>query len=1066
MALPILIVGCLFMSFLIIHADELISTTWNITEGIGSYSIVLPSESDGDETYSVTFSIVRNYDDGSYVYPSTDEVYYVEVVNADGSVNEEISAYYKFLYVYNSTYDYPELTETISNIPAGSTVYVNNIQVEKIEYDAWGGLLWTNYSQTYMRTSIVNSDSENTNIVLIDDEVTLKQLMVGEVISQSSVVYEQEETAFVRETSETLLTVHNELFGTSFTSYEGNDFLTHLLSTYNVVSLDEIHSTHIVGPIISQNVAERTTENGSVEGFLAASDYSNGVPSYIGEFSTYGSDGSEQIGVQLNYGFDSSQNSNFTAPYLYSDVSNLLIELVGDTNSLQDYYIVNDEDEAVEVVSANNTGYTETYQNDNYINFTSLETALQNVSEYILENGNAEDYEEYIRFAFDSGTEGTVESSTIYVYEDDVLVATITSSNGITYDGRDFESFVSEATYMSSGTGIRLTINMEESWTIINAVNLEEVNMILPDDYDYYDNPYLLPTTINFECEYINPAYYDIDVDGDGETESVLHSRMPFTLINGTEFTASLGENGEYGEVGNKIIWNMPNVVTDSETGDNRLTVFYTSHNIAGHIIAPSAEFWNYDEDGNWLGGNLNGTAIVKSFYSGIMEMHMWAYSGLAEEAVVYGVSALKTVNDSTPEKSYTFLLDVVYEDDGSIPDGVMNNNFPMIATSSTENGVITFSSLAFNEADTYSFILKEDTSLDTATDNVTYDLTQYRIDITVGISSESDAETTIYEITKVAKYKITDSFGNELETPELMESNAYSFIFNNTTSLEGTVSLTLYKKCSTGHTLSGAKFYITEMNEDGTEVITNGYFESVTSDTYGNIVISGLEKGKYYKIEEYEAPYGHVKSDGYWVAYISSNGFLESITAMDGADDISENLTIYNDPEAWAHLDLTLTKSNEFNDLLSGVNFRLQRVVIDSNGEPQIVIDGYDEVYETAEDGTFTMEDLEAGHIYMLTEISTPYGHKTFYGYWLIEVTGNSLFPSEALTYTITEYDKDNRVVTTITDDIILNEVIDFVLPTTGGIGTTIFYIVGASMIGMAFMLYIFKIIKKRRKR
>lgn len=1049
---------------LLVSADQLEATTFGITDGIGNYSIELPISESADQTYDVTLGIVRQYDNGAYVYNSTDEVYYVQVLNADGTQNDSLSAYYKFEISNNNEHDHSELKVIISSVPEGSTLIIHHIQIEKIEYDEWDSPLWTNYSLTYIETIIENTNSDDTNIVLIDDTDRLKQLIVGETISQEAIVVEQEDSAFIRETTDTLLSVHNNLFGTSFTNYEGNDFLTHLLSTYNVVSLDEIHSTHIVGPIISQNIVERTTEDGAVGSYLSAADYSRGVPSYIGEFTTYGTEGSEQVGVQLNYLFDFTQNSSFLVPYLYSDQTNLLIEPKGDVNNLQDYYIVSTEvedgEDGVEVKSANNTGYTDTYQNDDFIDFSALEAALQNVSEYILENGNAENYEEFIKFEFDSGTAGTVASSVIKVYEGGELVVTITSDNGETYDDRDFESFVSSATYYNtSGTGIRLTINMEESWTIINAVNLEEVNMILPEGYDYYDNPYMAPTTINFYCEYINPATYDIDVNGDGETEPVVHSRMPFTLIDGAEFKETLGENGEYGEVGNKIIWNMPNVVTDSETGDNRLTVLYTSHNIAGHIVAPSAEFWNYDEEGDWLGGNLNGSAIVKSFYSGIMEMHMWAYTGLAEEAVIYGIEALKTVNDTTPDRTYTFLLDVVYEEDGSIPDGIMNNNFPTMATSSVdsgEEGEVQFSSLAFNEAGTYSFIVKEDTSADTATDNVFYDLTQYRIDITVGIASSSDAETTVYEITDIKKYKIVDSSGNVLEEEEFIEEvrGEYEFTFNNIVTEEGTVNLTLYKECSTGHTLAGAKFYITEMNEDGTEVLTNGYFESVTSDSSGVINILGLEKDTYYKIEEYEAPYGHVMREGYWIAYIGPNGFLISIEPMDGADDISSDLTIINDPAEWALLDLTLTKSNELSELLTDVNFNVQRVVINSSGVPEVVVGGYDKQYITDENGSFTITDLEGDHIYMITEKSTPYGHKTHYGYWLIEVSGNALFPSDPLTYTITEYDANHNVVSTVTDDIILNELIEYVLPNTGGVGTKNFYILGIVMMAISLML------------
>ncbi len=100
-----------------------------------------------------------------------------------------------------------------------------------------------------------------------------------------------------------------------------------------------------------------------------------------------------------------------------------------------------------------------------------------------------------------------------------------------------------------------------------------------------------------------------------------------------------------------------------------------------------------------------------------------------------------------------------------------------------------------------------------------------------------------------------------------------------------------------------------------------------------------------------------------------------------------------------------------------------------------------------------------------MLTEKSTPYGHKTHYGYWLIEVTGNALFPSDPLTYTITEYDANNKVVSTVTDDIILNELVEYVLPNTGGMGTKNIYILGIVMIAISLVLFKNKFQRERMR-
>lgn len=1076
--LSILLVIALVVGTMTTLATEMIATTSETTAGIGNYSVKLPDSElyDDAQTYDVTLGLISVYNGGYSTY--NNQVYYVTVTGADGEKNTTLSAYYEFVVTWNDIHSLSERVVTIADVPEGSTVTVENILVVNKEYDAQGAPLWTNYDTTYMAATVANPNSND--VVLINYDADLIELEVGITVIQTTEIVEQSTSTFVRDTDDTLLSVLNEQYATNFTSYSDDDFLTTLLSSYNVVSFDEINSTHIVGPIIAQNIAQRTAENGSVSGALVAGDYSSGIPSYVGDFSAYGSAGSEQVGVLFSYYFDFVQNLSFIAPNLYTDAEDdLLIALVGETTNLQDFYVLKDYDATV--LSANHSGLTETYQSDDFIDFTttdsttSLQDAMIAASKEILEDGNAEGTTEYIRYEFNDD-DGTVANATITVYVGDAEPIIITSTNGASYDGRTFSDFVTPASYYSEdSTGIRLTINMEESWTIVSAINLEEVNLITPEDYDYYDNPYLSATTINFDCEYINKTWYEFsaDLDGDGVDESVSawHSVMPYTLINGDEFTETQAEDGEYGEVGNKIIWNMPYVVTDTETGDNRLTVLNNAHNIAGHIIAPQAEFWNYDKAGNWLGGNLNGTAIVQSFNSGTMEMHMWAYTGLAEEAVVFGVDALKTVNDAEPEQEYTFILDVVYEGDGSIPDGIMNNVFPMYATSSIDAddaGAVNFSSIAFNGAGTYSFIIKEDTSADTATDNIIYDQTQYRIDITVEITSETGADTTVYEVTNVEKYMIVDSVGNEIVNPEEIDEvlDAYEFTFNNTISDADNVSLTLYKYCSTGHALSGAKFYITEMDSTGTTVLTDGYFDRATSATDGTILITELEKSTYYKIYEYESAYGHTMTDHYWVFYINDNGFLESFTEYDAEGTLvstvsgnisSSDLIIYNDPEESALLDLVLTKSNELLDLLSNVGFTLQRVVINSDGEPETVVGGYKETYTSDVDGTFSIFDLESDHIYMLTEdeSTTPDGHKTHTGYWLIEVSGNALHPSDPLTYTITEYDANHNVVSAVSNDIILNDLIDYVLPTTGGAGNTIFYITGIGLMLAAVMLY-----------
>ncbi|MFI3208675.1 MAG: SpaA isopeptide-forming pilin-related protein [Eubacteriales bacterium] len=1018
-------------------ADDL--TTTSETAGIGNYSLVLPDTVD-DVSYDVSLHLVRYYDDGSLIWGSSDEVYYIEIKDSEGNLTS--SGNYKFSYSSDNAKYQPELYVALSGVAPGSTITVYNIQIERIEYSSTGELMWTNYSLTQMETYVTCTTTSNK--VSLDSAIPAT-LGVGETFTHTASIEEEAITVSTRTTTDIFETIGGE--------YD----LLYFLSNYNVVSLDEIQSYHIVGPIIAQNTASRTEtspESGEITSVLYASDYSAGISSYVGQLTSLTADSSLSA-LQLNYGFDIIIDSTFEEPFLYTSETGIWIDEVAQGDEWIDYIGLGEDIKALDAyfLSPNAYGMQETYQNDEFINFEKLESVLIQASEDILTYGDAEttsDTGVFTRYEFNAEDETITivkgEEKTVY-----------TSSDS------EYSNWVSSATNTS---GTRLTINAEESWTITNSKDLVEVNIIMPEDYDYYSNPYLFPTTINFSEEYVNP----IIVGG------VTYSQFPFTLINGAEFTATIGEDGEYSEVSNKIIWNFPNVET-TEDGNNKLITVGTSQNIAGHIIAPQAEFWNIGVDSNgntsWGGGNINGTIIVKSFYSGESEMHMWPYTGAYEEAVVYGVEALKTLDEAVPSGEYVFLLSLI---EGDTYEGLLNSNFPMSAASSTSTGYVKFSSLAFEQTGTYSFILQEDTSSDTATDNITYDLSQYQIDITV--SSTTSGDTTTYYISEVKEHLIVDSDGNNI-TDELLDTDTYDsstgtdiedttdmskidITFNNTTT-EGTVNVTLTKQSTTGHVLSGAKFYVTEMTSStDTTRPSGGYSTSVTSNTSGVISITDLEHETYYMLQEYEAPSGYQLGEGYWILYINEKGFLE-ITEMDGAEEITNNI-IHNELEETSSLDITLTKKNQMNNTLSGIGFTVERVIVNSYGVPEEVIGGYEEYYTTDENGTFTITGLEADHIYMITEDSDtiPEDHETYTGYWLIEVTGNPLHPSAELSYTITEYDEYHNVVGIITNDTLMNVKIEFVLPETGGIGTTIFYIVGASIMITALILRKKRILKE----
>ncbi len=978
-------------------------------DSYGSVSFTLPDQ-EQEETYNVVLYLYKLDLNGAVLNPSTDEVMQI-TTSVDGVLQTSTPTAFKVTWREDLGINVVQVT--LSKVAAGSTLDISGILVQFIEYDSNNNIQWYSYDKACFGIDVTNDNNAA-------QKITIEGGSPFEVFAnQTTTVAYHLDAAEAQTTTDTFLSL------TGQTDYN----LLFLLNNYNVVSFDDIESEHIVGPIIAADYARRTTEEVGVKDAdanenlpLAASDYSRGMFSYAGRLDSY-SNGTLSS-LTMNYWFDRVHTTDFIAPYFYTKVDGIAIDTVG---SIENVVLETNADGITPYfLSPNDSGAQSTYQNNDFIDFEAMAAAIVQDSQDILTNG---------------GLESTVQESERYVYKDGVVTL-----NDVEVEGRI-------STAQTSTAGVQLLVNAGESWMIETSENLEVINFVHPDDYDYYTNPYLPATTVNFVESVINP----IIIDG------VSHSQFPDILINGEQLLAYTGENGEYGEVGNKIIWNLPNVVT-TEDGVNRLVTFADGQNIPGHIIAPQAEFWNYSTDGSyWEGGNINGCVIVKSFYSGAAEMHMWPYDGAAEQAVLFHVEALKTVDGNEPTYMYEFELDVVRDADGNIPDGIMNTSFPMMASSNLDEafgdiGAVWFSSIAFDKEGTYSFIVKEVVPENPTVGNVDYDLSQYLIEVTVASTAVDD--TTTYEISYVVQKLIVDEDGNVQTEAEIQESTSsrLNITFNNKIT-EGTVDIHFTKVCETGHLLAGAKFYVTEMTSATDETLpTGGYFESVISDISGDIAITNLEKGTYYKLIEYEAPSGHIKADGYWILYINENGYLESITPMDGAQELVDN-TIVNAAITSMHLDLTLTKANQVGETIAGVDFRVQRVVIE-NGVPVVVANGYDETVQSDADGTFTIYDLETEHIYMLTETSTPDEHVEHDGYWLITVEGDDKSLSQTLTYTIVEYSASHTIVSTATNDVIYNQKLVFSLPDTGGMGSAPLRMAGAGCLFVGVVLY-----QKRRR-
>lgn len=174
--------------------------------------------------------------------------------------------------------------------------------------------------------------------------------------------------------------------------------------------------------------------------------------------------------------------------------------------------------------------------------------------------------------------------------------------------------------------------------------------------------------------------------------------------------------------------------------------------------------------------------------------------------------------------------------------------------------------------------------------------------------------------------------------------------------------SLTLVKKGDDGKPLEGVEF----------EISGNGISKIATSGQGGVVKFEGLPFGRY-TITETKAPQGYVKAKPINVTIDEKNtvGAYTPNQAVDGG-------TITNE-----HTVLTVLKIDDADRKpLAGATFRIKnsdgQYVSAENGKFKAFVSGEGgaSVFETGEDGKFTLEYLPVGNNYALEEISAPQGY------------------------------------------------------------------------------------------
>ncbi|MFI3114776.1 MAG: LPXTG cell wall anchor domain-containing protein [Clostridia bacterium] len=553
-------------------------------------------------------------------------------------------------------------------------------------------------------------------------------------------------------------TYYDEIYGKS-----SSGTINKLINSFNVVSTEDIEGTHIVGPIATNSYAYGTRDfsvgllNLATTGLpgykvLIASDYSRGMPSYIGKFSYMTDQGVAKVdiasttnvttyspSVAMNFGFENWEDIKDDR-HLYVPTGTKIVE--SDNEYDPQYFIYADTNY---ILSPYNSGRSEILENDKYMGdtFTSVWNNIVNESESL-----------GITKKTDGDTIGSGDFVTYYYLNsvDTTVQTQLTALSGATIEYYKVNSSTTKLTIAVDHTN-----NTNGNFIIIGSdlgEKITEINFDVDSSYNYTDG-WAQETVITFLGEKINQSTAVIN--------NLTISQFP-VISFGTKsdpFTSATGLNNEYNEKGNKLIYNMPNL-----TG----ALTPTSANLPGHFILPQAEFWSVTLNNvgtsviSWHGGNLNGCVIAKAFHGGNIEMHMWAYDGATvankgTTPVTFEFEAVKYLDGSLSSRIFDFKLKYWY-DATDLTSGLENYHSYSSLESNDKDGVIT-DSVELYQAKTYIYTLQEE---ETSEPGIIKDKSVYQIEVDVTLKKTgTDSYSYKADISEVRVTQIVDENGNEI---------------------------------------------------------------------------------------------------------------------------------------------------------------------------------------------------------------------------------------------------------------------------------------------------------------
>ncbi|HIH35629.1 MAG TPA: hypothetical protein HA255_04190 [Methanosphaera sp.] len=493
-----------------------------------------------------------------------------------------------------------------------------------------------------------------------------------------------------------------------------------------------------------------------------------------------------------------------------------------------------------------------------------------------------------------------------------------------------------------------------------------------------------------------------------------------------------------------------------------------------GVFIAPSAKFDT--------SASSAGVIAVNEFNNSGGEWHYQNHH-LPTPTDVQFKGEKKFINDKWPDSgNYTLHLSAI--NDAPIPsDGtslvlsksLTSGKFSKITYPATANSSL------FNKSKYYYYKIEE--LEDSPVSNVKYDQTVYYVKVKVDYSGDGSAIVN-------GMYKMTenpfDPKGNNIGGKKWTSfEETDPFIFTNTYNTFSANASLAIKKTVNGSTPGDKKFNFNldegSLDSDRKFDKSKNIQENATNDINGNVTFNELnytEVGThYYRIYETATTVDPAKD------YVASGDIYAKVVIDQNSKAV---ITYYSDPQFSKEvMDPTINNQEKTyfqirkydadnqNKYLGGAVFELYKVKNIKNG--QLIIDSYEDVKRNTSStiekyiGKTLFYDLLYGNTYVLKEVQAPDGYQIS-GPWLLEITDEGHMTLTKLTEYKEVNGKENTFSYVKSTDIkeqeakvILNKPIgigdkkiEYTLPSTGGIGTKKYYLLGTllSMLGVIYIV------------